>query len=318
METKTRSRPVARSEDYFRVAPDVWGMKNVMVNVYMIAYQEGELDAWALVDAGLSSSPEHIFRMAEDLFGKGTRPSAIILTHGHADHVGGLKEILGRWDVPVYAHRLEIPFVKGKSAYPPSDPFAGGGIMPFMAWAFSRRPVQLTSVKEISSAVLPGWSVVHTPGHTPGHISLYRERDRVLIAGDAFVTTQQESLLSIVMQSRKLCGPPRYYTIDWIQAEKSVKRLAALEPRIAATGHGKPMKGKRLQRELHELADNFKERAVPLLGRYVPRPALADERGIVYVPPLRTAALAAVGGVLLGIITLISVFRTISWRYSTA
>ncbi len=83
------------------------------------------------------------------------------------------------------------------------------------------------------------------PGHAPGHISLFRPRDKVLIAGDAFVTTCQESAFSVMLQTRKLQGPPKYFTYNWTSAERSVKTLAALEPSIVATGHGKVMSGGR-------------------------------------------------------------------------
>ncbi len=58
------------------------------------------------------------------------------------------------------------------------------------------------------------WKWIHTPGHTEGHISLFREKDRVLIVGDTFSTTKQESLLSVVTQAGQISGPPKYLTTD--------------------------------------------------------------------------------------------------------
>jgi glyoxylase-like metal-dependent hydrolase (beta-lactamase superfamily II) len=115
---------------------------------------------------------------------------------------------------------------------------------------------------------LPGWKWIHTPGHTPGHISLFWEEDRLLIVGDAFVTVRQESLYKVLVQEQEMSGPPRYLTTDWVEAEKSAGKLYELNPSIAATGHGAPMEGEELIRSLGELVRNFKEAAVPDYGKY--------------------------------------------------
>jgi hypothetical protein len=113
---------------------------------------------------------------------------------------------------------------------------------------------------------------------------LYRESDKVLIAGDAFVTTRAESVFSTMFQTKKVSGPPKYFTTDWSQARRSVKALVKLEPEIVATGHGKPMQGREVRRGLHQLADHFYEVAVPSKGRYIDYPAVSDAAGLIYVP----------------------------------
>lgn len=88
---------------------------------------------------------------------------------------------------------------------------------------------------------MPGasdWKWIHTPGHTEGHISLFREKDRVLIVGDAFSTTKQESLLSVVTQAGQISGPPKF-DYGWKTAENSVKILRDLKPSLAIPSHGK-------------------------------------------------------------------------------
>jgi len=132
---------------------------------------------------------------------------------------------------------------------------------------------------------MPGWRWLFTPGHTPGHVSFWRESDAVLIAGDAFVTTKQESLLAVLEQRPEMHGPPTYYTQDWDAARASVQRLSELQPEVAATGHGPPMRGRVMREALQTLAENFEALAVPRDGRYVRAPAIADERGTVSVPP---------------------------------
>jgi glyoxylase-like metal-dependent hydrolase (beta-lactamase superfamily II) len=132
---------------------------------------------------------------------------------------------------------------------------------------------------------MPGWQWIHTPGHTPGHVSFFREGDRTLIAGDAFVTTKQESALAVLTQRPELHGPPAYFTPDWQASKRSVERLAALEPLRVITGHGPPLQGPEMLSALHRLARDFEQIAVPEHGRYVEEPARADERGVLSVPP---------------------------------
>lgn len=281
----------ARQEkiDYFNVASGVWGLKIVFVNIYMVSNEPHSKD-WVLVDAGLQGSSKKIIRMAEDLFGDNNPPSAIVLTHGHFDHTGSLKELLKYWQVPVYAHRLEMPYLTGKSSYPPPDPSVGGGLMSSLSWAFPKGPINLGRHISIlpgdsTVPVLQAWKYYHTPGHAPGHISLFRESDRTLLVGDAFVTTKQESAFAAIMQTKQLSGPPKYFTNDWIAAEKSVQLLAGLDPMVAATGHGVPISGEELHRDLKSLAEDFKKRAVPVQGRYIDDPAIMDAKGVKYIPP---------------------------------
>ena len=54
--------------------------------------------------------------------GAGAPPEAIVLTHGHFDHAGSALQLAEYWDVPIYAHRLEMPYLTGKADYPPPDP----------------------------------------------------------------------------------------------------------------------------------------------------------------------------------------------------
>ena len=278
-----------RVSDYFEVAPGVWGLKIIFVNIYMVS-TTANAGEWTLIDAGLPGSARKIIRMATDLFGSDARPSAIILTHGHFDHTGALKDLLKLWPVPVYAHHLELPYLTGVSAYPPPDPSVGGGLMSSLSWAFPKGPINLgNQVKALPEngkvPQLNDWNYFHTPGHAPGHISLFRESDRTLIAGDAFVTTRQESAFASLTQKKKLSGPPRYFTNDWKAAEASVRILADLEPQVAATGHGVPMRGEELQRGLKKLAAKFQKKAVPKHGRYVDAPAVMNDQGVQYIPP---------------------------------
>jgi len=270
------------------VTQDVAFLRTAIVNVAFVGAPEAA--SWVLVDAGIYGYADHIADAARRRYGEGARPAAIVLTHGHFDHVGSLKTLAERWDVPVYAHRQELPYLTGRSAYPPPDPTVGGGAMARMSMLYPKKPIDLgdrvQALPEDGTVPgMPGWRWVFTPGHAPGHVSFFRDADRTLIAGDAFVTTKQESALAVLTQHPELHGPPMYFTPDWERAWSSVKALAALEPLVALTGHGQPMRGPQLAEELRALARDFDTRAIPSHGRYVGRPAVTDERGVVSVPP---------------------------------
>lgn len=257
------------------IAPNVSGLRVLIVNVYAISRSPNE---WVLVDYGLPYSHSRIKHWVEEQFGAGARPTSIRLTHGHFDHTGSVEELAGEWDFPVYVHPLEVPYVTGKSEYPPPDPAVGGGLMALMAKLYPRGPANLgrrVHLLPVDGSVpgLPGWRWIHTPGHTAGHVSLFRDEDRVLVAGDAFVTTKQESFLAVATQRPELHGPPAYYTTDWDAARNSVERLAALRPAVVATGHGRPLAGADVANAVSDLAANFDRVARPSHGRNVDEPA---------------------------------------------
>jgi len=251
------------------VTDDVTRLRHLFVNLYLL----GTPEAWVLVDAGLAGSTPAIRQAAYDRFGS-TPPRAILMTHGHFDHVGAFPDLFDIWDVPVLAHRDELPHLTGQRDYPPPDPSVGKGAMALMSFAYPDKAIDLGPrvqplPEDGSVPHLPGWRWIHTPGHTAGHVSFFRESDRCLIAGDAFVTTKQESLYAVATQREEVHGPPAYFTPDWAAARRSVEALARLRPEIAATGHGVPMRGEALRRELDDLALRFDEIAVPSQGRYV-------------------------------------------------
>ncbi len=280
---------ISRASSPYNVTHDVAGIKTFFVNVFFIG-KPGEGNPWVLVDTGLPSYAGTIRQKAEKLFGFGTRPDAIVLTHGHIDHVGSLAALLTNWPVPVYAHSLELPYLKGKASYPPPDPGIGGGLFSYISWLY---PIGPTNFGDHLKPVplnglipeLPDWQIIHTPGHSPGHVSLFRATDRTLLAGDALITTNQNSGISVALQREEFHGPPAYFTCDWVAAKKSVQLLTELLPQALGTGHGVSVRGSALNLGINSLARHFENRSIPSQGRYVKQPAITDENGIVTMPP---------------------------------
>ncbi|RUS45100.1 MBL fold metallo-hydrolase [Cohnella sp. AR92] len=261
-----------RSGDGMEIVPDVYAVTVQIVNVIFVGLPGSR--EWVLVDAGMPGSADTILSASESRFGAGSRPQAIVLTHGHFDHVGAVIELVEAWDVPVYAHEKELPFLTGKAAYPPADPRVSSGLVARMSPWFPNEPIHLGDRARPlpSDGTVPGmpeWRWLPTPGHTIGHVSLFRSADRVLIAGDAFVTVNQESLYKVFTQTMEIGGPPQYFTTDWPKARESVAALEALKPDHAVTGHGIPLSGSELAENLKLLVDEFDRIAVPEHGKYV-------------------------------------------------
>lgn len=261
------------SGDCREVAPHIYCLCIKIVNVCFVG-NGTELNDWVLIDTGMPNSMSLITEFVEEKFGKHSKPKAIILTHGHFDHVGSVIELVKKWDVPVYAHQLEMPFLTGKEDYPKPDGSVEGGVVAKISPWFPNEGIDLGKYIQVlpsdgSIPELPEWRWIHTPGHTPGHISLFRDKDHLLIAGDAFVTVRQDSLYKVLTQQKEVNGPPRYFTTDWQKAWDSVKKLEALNPATVVTGHGVPMFGAELQDGLRYLSTEFDKIAIPDYGKYI-------------------------------------------------
>ncbi len=229
--TRLERRAVAK-RDLERVADGVWLLRGGVprtMNVYLLEDEGGGV---TLFDAGIRSMTHAVAEAAAPLGGI----NRIVLGHADADHRGtaaGLR-------VPVYCHpadreaagstdplrsyfRLEALGIPARYVYRRLLSFWDGG------------PVEIAGTVEEGDDV-SGFRVVHLPGHAPGLIGLFRERDRLALTSDCFYVIDPET-------SRKVPpGPPHEaFNEDTEQARASMRKLAALEPSAAWPGHADPL-----------------------------------------------------------------------------
>ncbi|MBE8722509.1 MBL fold metallo-hydrolase [Sphingobacterium sp. Ka21] len=254
------------------VRDDLYYYTNQIVNIIMIG--DPTTSNWVLVDTGMPKCGDEILSLAYDRFGVGHEPSAIILTHGHFDHVGNVVHLLEHWDVPVFAHTLELSYLTGSKDYPEPDSSVEGGLLAKISSMYPHESIDigeklLPLPPDGTIPFLHEWKWIPTPGHSPGQIALFRERDRSLISGDAFITVRQDSFYKVLIQETEVNGPPRYLTTDWKRAYDSIVRLRELDPQLVIPGHGQMLEGIKLTTGLDNLINNFDELAKPDHGRFI-------------------------------------------------
>lgn len=185
-------------------------------------------DGVYIIDTGMPFMGKRILKEAEK-FGK---LKGILLTHGHSDHVGGLKKILESKMLPVYAHQLDIKHMEGK------EPFPGRKKPEFLVQPGLVQPLEWKDngkLKEIDDLV-----PIHTPGHSPGHVVYYHKKDRVLIGGDLFTSKKGQLQRPIAM-----------FTANMEEAVESGRIVEKLKPESVSICHGNDIK------EPHKQIDKY-------------------------------------------------------------
>ena len=265
------------------IASHVHHLQIGFVNVYAVVTPD---DDWVLVDTGLKPGLA-LVRGLEQQFGR--PPLAIVLTHGHFDHAGNAVALADHWGVKIHVHRRELPYLTGDEEYPPFDPTVGGALaflsrfFPHPEYDFGDRLETIPDNGELS--FLPGWKVIETPGHSPGHVALWDAETKTILAGDALCTADFDKWPGATLQvPQQFSRPASPATPDWESARQSVQRLAQLQPQNVGAGHGQPMSGGDVARQLKDLAENF---APPQQGRYVNEPPTYAPDGSLLALPCR-------------------------------
>ena len=223
------------------IAPRLAIVSTLIANAYLV----GDRLRWVLVDACIPGKEGLIQRAAERRFGRGSRPAAILLTHGHFDHAGSAGALADLWKVPIYAHERELPYVTGRAHYPPFN-YNSPGFFTRIARFCPTKTVDLgtrAGILDPKQPVpgLPGWQAIETPGHTPGHLAFFHSGDGVLLAGDAVTTMNLDSFFATMTRRQEVCRPPVPATANWKDAHRSVELLASLRPSVICAGHGAPV-----------------------------------------------------------------------------
>jgi glyoxylase-like metal-dependent hydrolase (beta-lactamase superfamily II) len=203
------------------IADDVWQLRLAPRNA-INAYLVGDV----LVDTGIEQSADKIAGMLE-----GRRISAIALTHAHGDHAGAMKRLAERFGVPVWCGARDRDAAEtGRLVLSPKLRRARLAALANASSGFHGMPVARTLAE--GDELVAGFTVLDTPGHSPGHVSFWREADRTLICGDVFFN------MHLLTTIPGLHQPPDLFTPDPAENRRSERRLAALEPATVGFGHG--------------------------------------------------------------------------------
>ncbi|AOC94358.1 putative metallo-hydrolase YflN [Flavobacterium anhuiense] len=205
-------------------------MKNIAKDVYQIPlFPRNAINCYliedVLIDAGIRTSANKIFKAIKD---KTVAKHA--LTHAHADHQGSSKIICETLKIPLLCSGPEKEFAESGNVfteYPNPNHIFSKFQKNF--WAGKGTPVSET-LKEGDQ--IGGFTVIETPGHSSGHISFFREKDSVLIVGDAMTN------MNLLTTKVGLHEPPHLFTADKETNRKSILKLASLKPKILCFGHG--------------------------------------------------------------------------------
>jgi glyoxylase-like metal-dependent hydrolase (beta-lactamase superfamily II) len=222
-----------------RLADDLFllrGFPPYAFNVYMMG--------GVLVDAATRFAVGRIARQIRKLQ---RPPHAHALTHAHPDHQGASHELCSMFGLPLFCGANDAKAAETHGlimSRMPQHPLSRA-IGP--RWV---GPPHDVSRRLVESDEVGGFQVIETPGHTAGHISFWREADRVLIVGD--VVCNMHIWTGVPM----LREPQPYFSVDPAQNRRSAARLAALDPALVCFGHGPPLRNPQRFREFCEQLGN--------------------------------------------------------------
>lgn len=212
----------------------------IATHVYLIDGPQGPI----AFDAGPKGSGAAVLAAADG------RLDRLILSHSHFDHRGAAAEL----GVPVHCHPDEVADAEGDGGKRYADPegIKDDGLRELILQFVATRdggPVEIAGTIA-GGEHLAGFLVIHTPGHAPGQIALFRESDRLLLAADAVFTVD-----SMTARSTPPSLPEPFSNWDTEKARDSIRRLVSLQPASVWLGHGNPITGDDVVEQLARAAD---------------------------------------------------------------
>jgi glyoxylase-like metal-dependent hydrolase (beta-lactamase superfamily II) len=218
----------------YQVLPDIYCLEGLsIVNVYLLVTPEG----LTLVDSGMAS---HAAKIVEQISKGGFKMAdlhRIVLTHSHPDHAGSAAALSNQSGAWIIAHRDEVPFIEQKAVLQTKPGLMhsvmdlAGRFMPGITPCY----VDTALVEGDEIPGTGGFRAVHTPGHTPGCLSLYHPEKKLIICGDAVFN------LHPLTRRKGLRLPLAALTTDSNQAKESVRKMAGMDIEILLCGHGAPV-----------------------------------------------------------------------------
>ena len=203
------------------VAPDVWQIPLLprhAVNAYLL----GDV----IVDAGAKGMGKKVVQAVD-----GHGVSAHAITHAHGDHLGGSKHVLETLGLPFWVPANDAAAVEAGRMV-----VAESLVKPLMNLGAKFDPLPVDRRLQEGDELTAGFTVLDTPGHSPGHVSYWRESDRVLVCADVFFN------FNMLTWQHELREPPKAFTVDPELNRASERKLAELEPAVVCFGHGPPLR----------------------------------------------------------------------------
>jgi hydroxyacylglutathione hydrolase len=201
------------------VAPDIWLLDGYPLDALNVYLAED-----ILVDAGMRWDRYRLLRQL-----RGRKVSLMALTHCHPDHQGIAALVCEKYGVPLACHEADVAAMEGREPMYPRN-----WILKLGHWAWSGPPHPVQRVLRDGDRI-GSFRVVHTPGHTPGHVVFFRESDGVAIVGDVITN------IHLIAAMAELTLPPTLFSIDSEQNRRSLRVLVDLRPSVICFGHGPPL-----------------------------------------------------------------------------
>lgn len=215
-----RTPAVEIATGLYRIPTAPWDL----LNSYAFAEPDGRV---TLVDAGLKRSPRRIAAALRSIGSAPSEVARIVMTHAHPDHAGGLAMLEGQTGAPVIAHAADAGALRvGRTPGRDQSTFGGRLMERLPGGGFT--PVEVAE-EFADGQVLDvggGLEVMHTPGHSPGHVALLHLPSRTMITGDS------------IFNVRGLRWPPASFCTNFRLTKQTANRLAESEYATAAFTHG--------------------------------------------------------------------------------